>query len=125
MTQGCISGWLHRLRIPEARRRSFFSAPENREKSFALKEKACSRFFPVTLLGILSDLFRGENVTSIWVIKRSTWKNLAVFFAKAIFRCFLQLVSGRANFLVKKKNDLPFLHFSLILSLIHGFLSFW
>ena len=28
-------------------------------------------FFPVTLLGVLSDLFRGENVTSIWVIKRS------------------------------------------------------
>ena len=25
----------------------------------------------MTLLGILSDLFRGENVTSIWVIKGS------------------------------------------------------
>ena len=30
-----------------------------------------TRFFQVTLLGVLSDLFRGENVTSIWVIKRS------------------------------------------------------
>ena len=29
-----------------------------------------ARFFPVTLLGVLSDLFRG-SVTSIWVIKRS------------------------------------------------------
>ena len=28
----------------------------------------------VTLLGILSDLFRGDNVTSIWVIKRSRMK---------------------------------------------------
>ena len=25
----------------------------------------------VTFLGVLSDLFRGENVTSIWAIKRS------------------------------------------------------
>ena len=33
--------------------------------------KTLTRFFQVTLLGVLSDLFWGENVTSIWVIKRS------------------------------------------------------
>jgi len=33
--------------------------------------KLNSRFFPVTFLGFLSGPFRGENVTSIWVIKRS------------------------------------------------------
>ena len=30
-----------------------------------------TRFFQVTLWVVSSDLFRGENVTSIWVIKRS------------------------------------------------------
>ena len=34
-------------------------------------ENIHARFFRVAFLGVLGDLFRGENVTSIWEIKRS------------------------------------------------------
>ena len=44
-----------------------------------LKDLIYTRFFPVTFLGVLSDLFRGENVTSIWVIKRSLGRSWYIY----------------------------------------------
>ena len=62
-----------------------------------------TRFFPVTLLRILSDLFRGENVTSIWVIKRSLGRSWHFMFhvlgmgVPAIFCCWKWQVEGEAR----------------------------
>ena len=39
-----------------------------------------SRFFRATLVVFLSDLFRGENGTSILGDQRVAWKNLVVVF---------------------------------------------
>ena len=44
-----------------------------------------SRFFRETFLGVLSGLFRGLLVTSIWVIKRSLGRSWLVFLILLVF----------------------------------------
>ena len=59
-------------------------------------------FFPVTG-DFIRDLFRGENVTSIWVIKRVTWKKLVSggFETTCFFDKFQHFCETNTFFLVR------------------------
>ena len=55
-----------------------------RHKQQTNRESKMARFFQVTFWGCLSDGYRGENGTSIWVIKRSQLEEAGVCLVEKI-----------------------------------------